>query len=130
MNAAKILVVDDEQDFIELMSFNLREHGYEVIEANDGLSAVLRARRDQPELIVLDVMLGSMDGFTVCEILRRQLSTKNIPVIMVTAATGQIARLNGLRAGADEFMSKPFSPQELVSRVETTLRRHAEKMQA
>jgi DNA-binding response OmpR family regulator len=81
-------------------------------------------------LIVLDVMLGSMDGFTVCEIIRRQLSTKNIPVIMVTAATGQIARLNGLRAGADEFMSKPFSPRELLARVESTLRRHEEKMHA
>jgi DNA-binding response OmpR family regulator len=124
-----ILVVDDEQDFVELMSFNLRKHGYEVLVATNGLDAVLLARRKRPDVIVLDVMLGALDGFTVCGILRRESSTRTIPVIMVTAARGEIARLNGFDAGADAFLSKPFSPHELVARVEDALHGRRESSQ-
>ena len=122
---ARILVVDDEQDFVELIAFNLREHGYEVITAHNGLDALFKARRFLPDLVVLDVMMEGVDGYSVCEIMRRQPSTKDMPVIMVTAVTGQIARLNGLSAGANEFFHKPFSPLALVKRVEVILRQHA-----
>jgi CheY-like chemotaxis protein len=113
----KILVVDDEPDVVELISFNLRTRGYETFTANNGLEALLKARRFRPDLVVLDVMMDGMDGLSVCEVLRTQPSTRSIPVIMVTAAAGEIARLNSLAAGAADFLTKPFSPQELVRRI-------------
>jgi len=114
---AKILVVDDEPDVVDLIGFNLHARGYEVIAARNGLEALLKARRYQPDLIVLDVMMDGMDGLSVCEILRTQPSTKRIPVIIVTAAAGEMAKLNSFSAGATDFMTKPFSPQELVRKV-------------
>lgn len=114
---AKILVVDDEPDVVELIGFNLQARGYEVIAARNGLEALLKARRCQPDLIVLDVMMDGMDGLSVCEILRAQPSTKTIPVIIVTAAAGEMARLNSFSAGATDFMTKPFSPLDLVRKV-------------
>lgn len=114
---AKILVVDDEPDVVELIGFTLRTRGYEVISASDGLEALLKARRLQPALVVLDVMMDGMDGLSVCEILRTQPSTKTMPVIIVTAAAGEMARLNSFSAGATDFMTKPFSPQELARKV-------------
>src|SRR5213593_152042 len=127
--SAKILVVDDEPDFIEFVSFNLRMHGLAVLTANNGLEALFLARRALPELVILDVMMDGVDGYSVCEILRRQPSTRGIAILMVTAATGQIARLNGLVAGADDFLCKPFGPQELLRRVERQLERHAARLQ-
>ena len=109
------------------MAFNLRVRGHDVLTVEDGLGAVRKARQCQPDLIVLDVMLNSLDGYTVCEILRSQLSTKAIPVIIVTAASGQRARIQALAAGADDFMSKPFSPRDLVTRIEDTLQRCEEQ---
>jgi len=113
----RILVVDDEPDVVELIGFNLRSRGYEVISAKDGMEALLKARRLLPDLVVLDVMMDGIDGLSVCEILRTQPSTKTMPVIIVTAATGEIAKLNSFSSGATDFMTKPFSPQELVRRV-------------
>jgi DNA-binding response OmpR family regulator len=113
----KILVVDDEPDVVELISFNLRTRGYETIEASNGLEALIKARKFQPDLVVLDVMMDGLDGLSVCEVLRSQVTTKSIPVIMVTAAAGEMARLNSLEAGAADFLTKPFSPQELARRV-------------
>ncbi len=113
----KILVVDDEPDVVELIGFNLRLHGYEVISAKDGLEALLKARRLLPDLVVLDVMMDGMDGLSVCEILHAQPSTKTIPVIIVTAAAGEMAKLNSFSAGAADFLTKPFSPHELVRKV-------------
>ena len=118
---ATILVVDDEPDVIELISFNLRAHNFDVLPASNGLEGLLKARRHQPDLIVLDVMMDGMDGLSVCEILHTQPSTRRIPVIIVTAATGEMARLNSLAAGAVDFLSKPFSPRDLVRRVEQLL---------
>ena len=114
---SKILVVDDEPDVVELISFNLRARGYETIEAGNGLKALIKARKFQPDLVVLDVMMDGLDGLSVCEVLRSQAATKSIPVIMVTAAAGEMARLNSLEAGAADFLTKPFSPQELARRV-------------
>ncbi len=128
--SAKILVVDDEADFVDLVSFNLKQAGYEVIAANTGLDGLFKARRFLPDLIVLDLMMEGIDGYSVCEILRRQLSTKTMPIIIVTAIAGQLARLNGLAVGADDFLSKSCGPRELLRRVANVLQRHAEQMQA
>ena len=125
----KILVADDEQDFVDLISYNLKEHGFTVLASNDGLDALVKARRYLPDLVILDRMLDGMDGYSVCEILRHQPSTKGIPVIMITAATGQIARLNGLAAGADDFLPTPFSPHELMQRVERVLALQTAKLE-
>jgi DNA-binding response OmpR family regulator len=114
---AKILVVDDEPDVVDLIGFNMRRAGYEVLVAHNGLEALLKARRFHPDLVVLDVMMEGMDGLSVCEILRTQPSTKSIPVIIVTAAAGEMARLNSFACGATDFMTKPFSPQALVRKV-------------
>jgi len=119
--SAKILVVDDEEDMLELVSFNLRLHGYEVELASTGLDALTKARKFQPDLMILDLMLDGMDGYSICEILRAQPATATLPIIMLTALTGQIARLNGLAAGANEFLSKPFSPQKLILSVKQIL---------
>jgi DNA-binding response OmpR family regulator len=113
----KVLVVDDEPDVVELICFNLRTRGYDTISASNGLEALLKARQQRPDLVVLDVMMDGMDGLSVCEVLHNQASTRTLPVIIVTAAAGEIARLNSLAAGAVDFLTKPFSPQELVRRV-------------
>lgn len=123
--SAKILLVDDEMDMLELMAYNLGAQGHQILTAVTGLDALNKARRFLPDLIVLDLMLEGIDGFSVCEILRAQPSTGQVPVLVVTALGGQIARLNALSVGADDFLSKPFSPQELVRRVGEMLNAHA-----
>ena len=114
---AKILVVDDEADMVELIGFNLRLRDYEVFSASNGLEALLKVRRYRPDLVVLDVMMEGLDGLSVCEILHSQPSTQTTPILIVTAATGEIARMNSLAAGAGDFLTKPFSPGDLVERV-------------
>ena len=128
--SAKILVVDDEHDMLEMLSYNLKEEGYEVLTADNGLEALNKARRFLPDLIVLDLMLDGIDGYSICEILRCQPSTANMPVIIVTALSGQIARLNGLAAGADDYLTKPFSPRELLIRVENLLRLYEKRRES
>jgi DNA-binding response OmpR family regulator len=123
--SAKILVVDDEEDMVQLVSYNLRVNGYEVLSANTGLDALAKARKSLPNLIILDLMLEGMDGYSICEILRSQPATADLPIIMLTALSGQIARLNGLAAGANEFLTKPFSPQQLVLSVKRVLEKQA-----
>src|SRR5258706_8951608 len=125
--SAKILVVDDEQDMVDLLTYNLKERGYEVLAASNGLDALKQARLELPDLILLDLMLDGIDGYSVCEILRHQPSTAKVPVIMITAMAGQIARLNGMAAGADDFLTKPFSPQELMARIQRVLHVQEEK---
>jgi two-component system alkaline phosphatase synthesis response regulator PhoP len=117
MNAA-VLVVDDERDFVELMQFRLEEKGYRVLVADNGLAAIDQARRFLPKLILLDLMMPGLNGFSVCEILRRHPVTKNIPVMMLTAVGGQMARLNGMVAGADDYVLKTVPPSEILQRVE------------
>lgn len=123
MAKSKILVVDDEQDVTELLEFNLRAAGYEVVSAEDGPTALKKARENQPDLIILDVMLPEMEGTDVCKELRRDPSTARIPIIMLTAKAGEIDRVLGLELGADDYVTKPFSPRELVLRVRGLLRR-------
>ncbi len=120
---AKILVVDDEPDALELVSFNLKSAGYEVVTADDGNDALKKARQHVPDLILLDVMLPEVDGLEVCKLLRRDPATATIPVIMLTAKAGEIDRVLGLELGADDYVTKPFSPRELVLRVKNLLKR-------
>ena len=118
---SKILVVDDERDISDLVAFNLKEEGYEVITAVDGMQALNLARQYLPDLIVLDLMLPELDGVAVCEILHRLPSTAGIPVVMLTGWSTAEARNIGFQAGATEYVTKPFSPRDLVRRIKSIL---------
>ena len=118
----KILVVDDEPDALELISFNLRSSGYDVATAADGDAALKQARDLQPALIILDLMLPEVDGLEVCKILRRDPRTATVPILMLTAKAAEVDRVLGLELGADDYVTKPFSPRELVLRVKNLLR--------
>jgi two-component system phosphate regulon response regulator PhoB len=119
---AKILVVDDEPDAIELIKFNLKGAGYDVLTASDGDEALKKARSVLPDLIILDVMLPEVDGLEVCKILRRDQRVSATPVLMLTAKAAEIDRVLGLELGADDYVTKPFSPRELILRVKRLLR--------
>jgi two-component system alkaline phosphatase synthesis response regulator PhoP len=119
----RILVVDDEPDIVELVAFNLKAEGYGVITASNGVDALEQARTALPDLIVLDLMLPELDGMAVCEILRELPATAPIPIIMLTAWSSELSRKIGLGLGAEEYIIKPFSPRELVARVNSTLNR-------
>ncbi|MCX6942523.1 MAG: winged helix-turn-helix domain-containing protein [Verrucomicrobia bacterium] len=119
----KILVVDDEPDALEVLGFKLKEAGYLPIFAKDGARAITVARDERPALIVLDLMLPEVDGLEVCKILRRDLATSMIPIIMLTAKAAEMDRVIGLELGADDYVTKPFSPRELVLRVKKLLAR-------
>ncbi len=119
----KILVVDDDADIVEMLRFNLKQAGFAIGTAFDGIEAIRKARSITPDLILLDLMLPKLDGLSVCEILRRQVATAAIPVIILTGLSGELGRLAGLESGATDYMTKPFSPRQLVSKVETLLRK-------
>jgi DNA-binding response OmpR family regulator len=125
MQKQKILVVDDEPDALELISFNLKGAGYEVLTAEDGNSALRKARTRAPDLILLDLMIPEVDGLEVCKILRRDPDTSGIPIIMLTAKAAELDRVLGLELGANDYVTKPFSPRELVLRVRNILQRSA-----
>jgi DNA-binding response OmpR family regulator len=116
----RILVVDDEPALLETLAYNLKNQGYEVITASDGPSALEAARKQAPDLVILDIMLPGMDGFEVCRILRQEMTT---PVLMLTARDDEIDRVVGLEVGADDYLTKPFSMRELLARVKAMLRR-------
>jgi two-component system alkaline phosphatase synthesis response regulator PhoP len=115
-----ILVVDDEAKIVKLARDYLEQGGFQVLTAADGKTALTIARRERPDLIVLDLMLPEMSGLDVCRTLRRE---SDVPIIMLTARTEEADRLIGLELGADDYITKPFSPRELVARVRATLRR-------
>ncbi len=118
-------MIDDEADLVTLVKFNLEREGWKVRSASDGVSGLDAARKDLPDLILLDLMLPGMDGLEVCRKLRAEPRTARIPVIMLTAKGGESDRVVGLEMGADDYVSKPFSPRELVARVKAVLRRAA-----
>ncbi|WP_433944798.1 response regulator YycF [Paenibacillus sp. SN-8-1] len=120
----KILVVDDEQPIADILKFNLEKEGYEVILAFDGISAVDLALSEQPDLILLDLMLPGKDGMDVCREVRAKLET---PIIMLTAKDGEIDKVLGLELGADDYVTKPFSTRELLARVKAQMRRRQSK---
>ena len=119
----KILVVDDEPDALEILGFKLKEAGYVPIFAKDGSRAIVAARDERPALIVLDLMLPGVDGLEVCKILRRDAATSGIPILMLTARAAEMDRVLGLELGADDYVTKPFSPRELVLRIKKLLAR-------
>jgi DNA-binding response OmpR family regulator len=119
----KVLVVDDEPEAVELVEFNLRQGGFDVAVAADGAEALKKARGLMPSLIVLDLMLPEVDGLEVCKMLRRDSATAKVPIIMLTAKAAEIDRILGLELGADDYITKPFSPRELVLRVKRILQR-------
>ena len=120
---AKILIVDDEPDALELIEYNLRGAGFLVFTAANGTRAIELARRHLPDVILLDLMLPEVDGLEVCKILRRNPDTMDLPIIMLTAKAEEIDRVIGLEVGADDYVTKPFSPRELVLRIKNILRR-------
>lgn len=120
MSNGKVLVVEDERSLIETLDYSLRRQGYDVITAADGRKALEVARQQQPDLIVLDIMLPGLDGFEVCRILRQEM---NVPIIMLTARTEEVDKVVGLEMGADDYLTKPFSMRELMARVKALLRR-------
>ena len=119
----KILVADDEPDVLQLVSMNLKNAGFNVLKAEDGMTALTLAREAAPALIVLDLMLPEMSGLEVCKILKREPGTAQIPIIMLTAKAEEVDRIVGLELGADDYLTKPFSPRELVLRVKSVMRR-------
>jgi two-component system alkaline phosphatase synthesis response regulator PhoP len=116
--AHRVLVVDDEADITDLLSYNLCDAGYEVLTASDGRAAVSLAQGWLPEAIVLDLDLPCLDGFAVCELLRVLPSTRDIPILMLTAWASEQARETGRQLGARDYMTKPFSPRDVVAWVD------------
>lgn len=123
MSRKKIVIVEDEPDILEVLSYNLKREGYEVLTATDGASGVALIRRETPDLILLDLMLPGMDGIEVCSTIKKDPQTQNCLIIMVTAKGEESDIVLGLGVGADDYVSKPFSPRELIARVKAVLRR-------
>ena len=120
---SKILAVDNETDILEILSFNLKNEGYEVFTASNGLEAIEKTKKNLPDLILLDIMMEGMDGIEVCRNLKEDKATRNIPIIFLSAKGEELDKILGLELGADDYITKPFSVRELVSRVKALLRR-------
>lgn len=116
----KVLVVEDEPALVETLEYSLRRQGYDVSVATDGMAALEVARRERPDIIVLDVMLPRLDGYEVCRVLRQEMS---VPILMLTARTDEVDKVVGLEVGADDYMTKPFGMRELTARIKALLRR-------
>jgi phosphate regulon transcriptional regulator PhoB len=119
----KILVVDDEPDIVELVSYNLRKEGFTVSSASDGDEALAKIRAEEFDFVILDLMLPGMPGMEICRVLRNDPRTKDIPVIMLTAKGEEVDKILGLESGADDYLTKPFSPRELIARIRAVTRR-------
>ena len=125
MAKQSVLVIDDAKDLIELVRFNLEKSGFDVVAATDGRAGLSIAAEHAPNIILLDLMMPGMDGLEVCRHLREDSRTRDIPLIMLTARAEEADRIVGLELGADDYITKPFSPRELVARVKAILRRTA-----
>lgn len=123
MARGTILIVEDDRDIVEMIEYNLHEEGYETSAALDGETGVERARRERPDLIILDIMLPVHDGFEVCRMLKSDHRTSGIPIIILSAKSQEIDKVTGLELGADDYVTKPFSPRELIARIRAILRR-------
>src|ERR1043166_5190925 len=119
----KILIIEDESDVADLLTLNLRKAGFRTSTAADGASGLQKVRDDRPDFIILDLMLPKMSGLEVCKILKSDTATSHTPILMLTARAEEIDRIVGLEFGADDYVTKPFSPRELVLRVNAILRR-------
>lgn len=126
MSKQTILVVDDEQDLLDLIEYNLRQEGYDVILAEDGQEGIQKAREHSPDLVLLDIMMPQMDGIEVCDRMREDPELSHIPIIFLTARSDEKTEIEGLNKGADDFITKPISTSKLVSRIKAVLRRFDE----
>jgi DNA-binding response OmpR family regulator len=126
VSSKRILIVEDEKDVINLLTLNLRKVGaFTFSIANDGVAGLAKAREEKPDIIILDLMLPKMPGLEVCRILKSELATRHIPILMLTARAEEIDRIVGLEFGADDYVTKPFSPREVGLRIKAILRRGA-----
>lgn len=123
MKGKRILVVDDEPDIVELCSYNLSKEGYDVASAPDGEEALGRIRKEKFDLVILDLMLPGLQGMELCRIIRNDPMTASLPIIMLTAKTEELDKVLGLEMGADDYVTKPFGPRELLARVRAVMRR-------
>jgi len=119
----KILIIEDESDVADLLTLNLRKAGFRTSTAADGASGLQRARDDRPDFLILDLMLPKMSGLEVCRILKSDTATSHIPILMLTAKAEEVDRIVGLEFGADDYVTKPFSPREIVLRIRAIFRR-------
>ena len=122
-DALKVLIIEDEADIQQLLSHNFQQGGWRVEACGSGSEGLKRAKEKKPDLIILDLMLPGMDGFEVCRSLKSDAGTKSIPIIMLTAKGEEIDKIVGFELGADDYMTKPFSPRELLLRSKAVLRR-------
>lgn len=122
-----ILIVEDEKDIVKMLDYNLKKEGFKTLSVHDGEDALDLASKDKPDLIILDLMLPGMDGLEVCKTLKKENRTASIPVIMLTAKSQESDKIVGLELGADDYMTKPFSPRELIARIKAVLRRAKDK---
>jgi DNA-binding response OmpR family regulator len=120
---SSVLIVEDDKDILQLLSYSIQLSGFDVLTSGDGLEALALARRSLPDLILLDLMLPGLDGFDVCKELKRDPETKRIPILMLTARGEEVDRIVGLELGADDYVVKPFSVRELILRIRAILRR-------
>lgn len=127
MNNNKILVVDDEEDIVELMTFQLKNEGFEVICANDGMEAVVKINKENPSLVILDIMMPRMSGLDVVKLIRAKEEDNHLPIIIVSAKSSEDDVVKGLDLGADDYVTKPFSLKVLSAKVKALLRRKEEK---
>jgi len=117
------MIVDDEPDIVELVSYNLEREGFATVKAHDGEAALRKVRIEKPDLLILDLMLPGIGGLDICKTIRANPELSSLPIIMLTAKTDEVDKILGLEMGADDYMTKPFSVKELVARVRTILRR-------
>lgn len=124
VSSKRILVIEDERDVIDLLTLNLRKSGgFSISTASDGANGLTKARADKPDLIILDLMLPKMPGLEVCKLLKSDPATRHIPILMLTARAEEVDRIVGLEFGADDYVTKPFSPREVILRIKAILRR-------
>lgn len=123
----KILIVDDEKDIVKMLDYNLKKDGFRTVSCYDGEDALDLAKREHPDLVILDLMLPGIDGLEVCKTLKADGKTRQVPIIMLTAKSQESDKIVGLELGADDYVTKPFSPRELIARVKAILRRSKEK---
>lgn len=128
MAAKKVMVVDDEQDIVELIGYNLRKEGYEVATTTNSTQAQSLAESFKPDVVILDVMMPEKDGFEVCRDLRSNESTRSAAIMFLTAKSGEIDQILGLELGADDYVQKPISPRVLTARIKSLLRRNSENI--
>ena len=125
-----ILIVEDEKDIVKMLEYNLKKEGFKTLSVRNGEDAICSARTEQPDLIILDLMLPGIDGLEVCKTLKADDKTRSTPVIMLTAKSQESDKIVGLELGADDYVTKPFSPRELIARIKAILRRLNEKDKA